>query len=43
LVLDGFHGHVKRRVKAKVNEDSDIVISEVITKLLQSLDVDVNQ
>jgi hypothetical protein len=43
LVLDSFHGHMTERVKAKVNEDSDlVVISGGMTKLLQTLDVVIN-
>jgi hypothetical protein len=43
LVLDSFHGHMTVRVKAKVNEDSDlVVIPGGMTKLLQPLDVVIN-
>jgi hypothetical protein len=38
LVLDSFHGHTTERVKAKVNEDSDLlVIPGGMTKLLATV------
>jgi hypothetical protein len=43
LVLDSFHGHMRERVKAKVNKDCDLlVIPSGMTKLLQPLDVVIN-
>jgi hypothetical protein len=40
LILDNFCGHKTERVKAKVNDDTDLlVMSGGITKLLQLLDV----
>jgi hypothetical protein len=44
LVLDSFHGHMTERVKAKVNEDSDlVVIPGGMTKLLHPLDIIINR
>jgi hypothetical protein len=44
MVLDSFRGHTTERVKAKVNEDSNLlVIRGGITKPLQPLDVVINR
>jgi hypothetical protein len=43
LVLDSFHGHMTERVKAKVEDSDLVVIPSGMTKLLQLLDVSINQ
>jgi hypothetical protein len=42
LVLDSFCGHMKERVKAKVNKDSNLVVIPGGMTILQPLDVVIN-
>jgi hypothetical protein len=42
LVLGSFYGDMSERVKAKLNNYSDLVILSGMTKLLQPLDVFIN-